>query len=69
MALSQGIRVKLEAQRLLLKEKLDQLGSRDPPSVLLQDTDSLWYNTNNVCSVLVSFLPLSFSTSVFNVGK
>uniref|UniRef100_A0A3P8T695 Tyrosine-protein kinase n=1 Tax=Amphiprion percula TaxID=161767 RepID=A0A3P8T695_AMPPE len=32
VALFQGIRAKLEAQRLLLKEKLDQLGSREPPS-------------------------------------
>lgn len=40
MALSQGIRARLEAQRLLLKEKLDQLGSREPPSALNQDPET-----------------------------
>ncbi|KAM3876996.1 tyrosine-protein kinase Fes/Fps [Diretmus argenteus] len=34
VALSLGMRAKLEAQRLLLKEKLDQLGSCEPPSAL-----------------------------------
>ncbi|XP_055088557.1 tyrosine-protein kinase Fes/Fps [Periophthalmus magnuspinnatus] len=32
--LSQGVRAKLQVQRLLLKEKLDQLGSQDPPTAL-----------------------------------
>ncbi|XP_022061629.1 tyrosine-protein kinase Fes/Fps isoform X1 [Acanthochromis polyacanthus] len=41
VALSQGIRAKMEAQRLLLKEKLDQLGSREPPSALKLDTDTV----------------------------
>eukprot|EP00064_Thunnus_orientalis_P003720 superscaffoldBa00000316_g3731 len=47
--LSQGVRAKLEAQRLLLKEKLDKLGSREPPSALQLDTDtvSLSSNTSN----------------------
>lgn len=40
MALSQGIRARLEAQRLLLKEKLDQLGSKEPPSALNQDPET-----------------------------
>lgn len=40
MALSQGIRARLEAQRLLLKEKLDQLGSEEPPSALNQDPET-----------------------------
>uniref|UniRef100_A0A8C6KB63 Tyrosine-protein kinase n=1 Tax=Nothobranchius furzeri TaxID=105023 RepID=A0A8C6KB63_NOTFU len=40
VALSQGIKAKLEVQRILLKEKLDQLGSREPPVALILDTDS-----------------------------
>lgn len=40
MALSQGVRARLEAQRVLLKEKLDQLGPEDPPSALNQDQDA-----------------------------
>ncbi|XP_008292188.1 tyrosine-protein kinase Fes/Fps [Stegastes partitus] len=49
VALSQGIRAKLEAQRLLLKAKLDELGSREPPSALKLDPDSvsLSSSTNN----------------------
>lgn len=41
VALSQGIKAKLEVQRLLLKEKLDQLGSREPPHALRLDLDSV----------------------------
>uniref|UniRef100_A0A669F1Y8 Tyrosine-protein kinase n=1 Tax=Oreochromis niloticus TaxID=8128 RepID=A0A669F1Y8_ORENI len=50
VALTQGQRAKLEVQRLLLKEKLDRLGSRDPPSALNLDTDtvSLSSSTSNV---------------------
>ncbi|XP_042268969.1 tyrosine-protein kinase Fes/Fps isoform X1 [Thunnus maccoyii] len=44
--LSQGVRAKLEAQRLLLKEKLDKLGSREPPSALQLDTDSVSLSSN-----------------------
>lgn len=40
MALSQGIRARLEVQRALLKEKLDQLGSQDPPSALNPDPEA-----------------------------
>ncbi|KAM7424034.1 hypothetical protein PAMA_000412 [Pampus argenteus] len=49
VALSQGIRAKLEVQRLILTEKLDQLGSREPPPALNLDTDtiSLSSDTNN----------------------
>ncbi|XP_023153500.2 tyrosine-protein kinase Fes/Fps [Amphiprion ocellaris] len=47
VALFQGIRAKLEAQRLLLKEKLDQLGSREPPSALKLDTHTVSSSTNN----------------------
>lgn len=52
VALTQGQRAKLEVQRLLLKEKLDKLGSREPPSALNLDTDtvSLSSSTSNVCS-------------------
>uniref|UniRef100_A0A7N8XNH6 non-specific protein-tyrosine kinase n=1 Tax=Mastacembelus armatus TaxID=205130 RepID=A0A7N8XNH6_9TELE len=52
VALSQGTRAKLEIQRLILKEKLDKLGSTEPPSALMldQDTPSLSPNTINVCS-------------------
>lgn len=52
VALTQGQRAKLEVQRLLLKEKLDKLGSREPPSALNVDTDtvSLSSSTSNVCS-------------------
>ncbi|KAF0043248.1 hypothetical protein F2P81_004585 [Scophthalmus maximus] len=41
VVLSQGTRAKLEAQRLILKEKLDQLGSKDPPSALKLDPDTI----------------------------
>ncbi|XP_023187519.1 tyrosine-protein kinase Fes/Fps isoform X2 [Xiphophorus maculatus] len=41
VALSQGIKAKLEVQRLLLKEKLDQLGFREPPQALRLDMDSV----------------------------
>ncbi|XP_072236573.1 tyrosine-protein kinase Fes/Fps [Leuresthes tenuis] len=41
VALSQGIKAKLDLQRLLLKEKLDQLGSREPPSALKLDSDTV----------------------------
>uniref|UniRef100_A0A4W6C3H6 Tyrosine-protein kinase n=1 Tax=Lates calcarifer TaxID=8187 RepID=A0A4W6C3H6_LATCA len=49
VALSQGMRAKLEAQRFILKEKLDQLGSREPPSALTLDQDnvSLSFNSSN----------------------
>ncbi|KAM7406189.1 hypothetical protein PAMP_000582 [Pampus punctatissimus] len=49
VTLSQGVRAKLEVQRLILKEKLDQLGSREPPCALNLDTDtiSLSSDTNN----------------------
>ncbi|XP_074522889.1 tyrosine-protein kinase Fes/Fps [Halichoeres trimaculatus] len=49
VALSQGLRAKLEAQRRLLKEKLDTLGSREPPSALKLDPDitSLSSTTSN----------------------
>ncbi|GAA6227848.1 tyrosine-protein kinase Fes/Fps-like [Lates japonicus] len=49
VALSQGMRAKLEAQRFILKEKLDQLGSREPPSALTLDPDtvSLSFNSSN----------------------
>ncbi|XP_034535439.1 tyrosine-protein kinase Fes/Fps [Notolabrus celidotus] len=40
VALSQGLRAKLEAQRRVLKEKLDQLGTREPPSALKLDSDT-----------------------------
>ncbi|XP_035992428.1 tyrosine-protein kinase Fes/Fps [Fundulus heteroclitus] len=40
VALSQGIKAKLDVQRLLLKEKLDHLGSREPPHALRLDADS-----------------------------
>jgi len=59
VALSQGIKAKLDLQRLLLKEKLDQLGSREPPSALKLDSDtvSLSSTTSNVSS-LCCRLPL-----------
>ncbi|KAM9764583.1 tyrosine-protein kinase Fes/Fps isoform 2-T2 [Menidia menidia] len=49
VALSQGIKAKLDVQRLILKEKLDQLGSREPPTALKLDSDtvSLSSNSNN----------------------
>uniref|UniRef100_A0A672HNR0 Tyrosine-protein kinase n=1 Tax=Salarias fasciatus TaxID=181472 RepID=A0A672HNR0_SALFA len=41
VALSRGIRAKLEVQRVLLKEKLDQLGSAEPVSALNLDGDTI----------------------------
>uniref|UniRef100_A0A3B3ZEE9 Tyrosine-protein kinase n=1 Tax=Periophthalmus magnuspinnatus TaxID=409849 RepID=A0A3B3ZEE9_9GOBI len=46
--LSQGVRAKLEIQRLLLKEKLDQLGSQDPPTALKFHMVSSSSNTSKV---------------------
>lgn len=53
VALSQGFKAKLDVQRLLLKEKLDQLGSKEPPLALRLDTDtvSLTSSTSNVRSL------------------
>ncbi|XP_072321805.1 tyrosine-protein kinase Fes/Fps isoform X2 [Eucyclogobius newberryi] len=47
MFVSQGVRAKLEVQRQLLKEKLDQLGSQDPPPALELDTVSISSNNSN----------------------
>lgn len=51
MALSQGMRAKLEAQRLMLKERLEELDSQDPPPALLLDSDAVVPSANsiNVC--------------------
>ncbi|XP_061737411.1 tyrosine-protein kinase Fes/Fps [Nerophis ophidion] len=47
VALSQGRRAGLEVQRLILKTKLEQLGSKEPPpAVQLQNTDTK-HNDNN----------------------
>lgn len=44
VAQSQGMKAKLEVQRVLLKEKLEQLGSTEPPSApgLATNVCSLW---------------------------
>uniref|UniRef100_A0A665T354 Tyrosine-protein kinase n=1 Tax=Echeneis naucrates TaxID=173247 RepID=A0A665T354_ECHNA len=49
VVLSQGMRAKLEVQRLILKNKLEQLGSKDPPSALSLDqgTGSTSSNSSN----------------------
>ncbi|XP_063737560.1 tyrosine-protein kinase Fes/Fps isoform X2 [Eleginops maclovinus] len=49
VALNQGFKAKLEIRRLLLKEKLDRLGTKDPPSALKldQDNSSLSSNSSN----------------------
>ncbi|XP_071344410.1 tyrosine-protein kinase Fes/Fps [Trachinotus anak] len=47
VALSQGMRAKLEAQRLILKEKLEQLGSKEPPSALTLDPDTVSISSNS----------------------
>ncbi|KAM6950252.1 tyrosine-protein kinase Fes/Fps isoform 2-T2 [Lycodopsis pacificus] len=47
VALSQGMRAKLEVQRLLLKEKLDQLGSNEPFSALKLDPDTVSLSSNS----------------------
>ncbi|XP_020516690.1 tyrosine-protein kinase Fes/Fps [Labrus bergylta] len=46
VALSQGVRAKLEAQRRLMKEKLEQLGSKEPPSALKLDPDTVSLSSN-----------------------
>ncbi|XP_056268687.1 tyrosine-protein kinase Fes/Fps isoform X2 [Pseudoliparis swirei] len=46
VVLSQGIRAKLEVQRLLLTEKLEQLGSTEPPSALKLDPDTVSLSSN-----------------------
>lgn len=53
VALSQGVRARLEVQRVLLKEKLDQLGPKEPPSALNEDQDAASL-LSAVGSVLVS---------------
>uniref|UniRef100_A0A8C4EGH1 Tyrosine-protein kinase n=1 Tax=Dicentrarchus labrax TaxID=13489 RepID=A0A8C4EGH1_DICLA len=58
VALSQGMRAKLEVQRLLLKDKLDQLGSKEPPSALRLDPDSVSLSSSisSVCCLCQSNL-------------
>ncbi|XP_022601609.1 tyrosine-protein kinase Fes/Fps-like isoform X1 [Seriola dumerili] len=41
VALSQGVRAKLETQRVILKKKLEQLGSKEPPSALTLDPETV----------------------------
>uniref|UniRef100_A0A8C5NH60 Tyrosine-protein kinase n=1 Tax=Gouania willdenowi TaxID=441366 RepID=A0A8C5NH60_GOUWI len=48
VTLTHGVRAKLEAQRIVMMEKLDQLGFSDPPSVLNLDTDSCSSSATNV---------------------
>uniref|UniRef100_A0A3Q2NXM2 Tyrosine-protein kinase Fes/Fps n=1 Tax=Fundulus heteroclitus TaxID=8078 RepID=A0A3Q2NXM2_FUNHE len=52
VALSQGIKAKLDVQRLLLKEKLDHLGSREPPHALRLDADSFSLLSTTRCIFL-----------------
>lgn len=47
VALNQGFKAKLEVQRLLLKEKLEKLGSEDPPSALKLDQDNSSLSSNS----------------------
>uniref|UniRef100_A0A8C5I6Q8 Tyrosine-protein kinase n=1 Tax=Gouania willdenowi TaxID=441366 RepID=A0A8C5I6Q8_GOUWI len=47
VTLTHGVRAKLEAQRIVMMEKLDQLGFSDPPSVLNLDTDSCSSSATN----------------------
>lgn len=51
VAQSQGMKARLEVQRLLLKEKLEQLGSTEPPSGLKLDADAdlISSKASNVC--------------------
>uniref|UniRef100_A0A3Q2NXN5 Tyrosine-protein kinase n=1 Tax=Fundulus heteroclitus TaxID=8078 RepID=A0A3Q2NXN5_FUNHE len=56
VALSQGIKAKLDVQRLLLKEKLDHLGSREPPHALRLDADSFSL-LSTTSTVLKSLFP------------
>uniref|UniRef100_A0AAX7VHY6 Tyrosine-protein kinase n=1 Tax=Astatotilapia calliptera TaxID=8154 RepID=A0AAX7VHY6_ASTCA len=62
VALTQGQRAKLEVQRLLLKEKLDKLGSREPPSALNLDTDTR-------CGYTLKFYRLFFDVPPFNLCR
>uniref|UniRef100_A0A671UUU0 Tyrosine-protein kinase n=1 Tax=Sparus aurata TaxID=8175 RepID=A0A671UUU0_SPAAU len=54
VALSLGLRAKLEVQRLLLKEKLDKLGSREPPSALKLEPDSVSLSSNTSIVLLLN---------------
>uniref|UniRef100_A0A3Q1HAY3 Tyrosine-protein kinase n=1 Tax=Anabas testudineus TaxID=64144 RepID=A0A3Q1HAY3_ANATE len=56
VALSQGIRAKLEVQRLILKEKLDQLGSDEPPTALMMDIDTVSVSSSTSNTILSHFL-------------
>ncbi|XP_024911500.1 tyrosine-protein kinase Fes/Fps isoform X1 [Cynoglossus semilaevis] len=51
VALSQGMRAKLEAQRLMLKERLEELDSQDPPPALLLDSDAVVPSANSINDV------------------
>uniref|UniRef100_A0A672HNW4 Tyrosine-protein kinase n=1 Tax=Salarias fasciatus TaxID=181472 RepID=A0A672HNW4_SALFA len=53
VALSRGIRAKLEVQRVLLKEKLDQLGSAEPDSGICSEHG--WRPVNGIINNLSSF--------------
>ncbi|XP_041790782.1 tyrosine-protein kinase Fes/Fps [Chelmon rostratus] len=46
VTLSLGMRAKLEVQRLILKENLDKLGSKEPPSALKLDPDTISCSSN-----------------------
>lgn len=50
VALSQGIRAKLEVQRRILKEKLDRLGTREPPCAPMLEPDTVSFSASNVRS-------------------
>ncbi|XP_054626687.1 tyrosine-protein kinase Fes/Fps isoform X1 [Dunckerocampus dactyliophorus] len=52
VALSQGRRAKLEVQRLILKTKLEQLGSKEPPPAMQMNTDAGHHDGNQTASKL-----------------
>uniref|UniRef100_UPI0037E9905B tyrosine-protein kinase Fes/Fps n=1 Tax=Semicossyphus pulcher TaxID=241346 RepID=UPI0037E9905B len=64
VALSQGVRAKLEAQRRLLKEKLDQLGSKEPPSALKLDPDTI--SVSSITSNDQSQIPTKVMDGIIN---
>nr|XP_057945210.1 tyrosine-protein kinase Fes/Fps [Doryrhamphus excisus] len=50
VALSQGRRAKMEVQRLILKTKLEELGSKEPPPAMQMNTDAGHHDHNQTAS-------------------
>ncbi|XP_030620967.1 tyrosine-protein kinase Fes/Fps [Chanos chanos] len=79
VVVSMGARARLEAQRRLLADKLQSLGSKDPPSVILdddrlsitsadRDRDFKPLSMDNIMSHLSSLFKAKYTVNVFRGG-